>query len=342
MGKPINLAFQGGGAHGAYTWGVADKLLEDGRIEINAITATSAGAMNAAALAYGFHIGGVDGAREKLREFWRAVASVKESFGLGSHSFTPSLPGMDQMRRMFTRMTMQSINRWASPYQFNPFDYNPLRDILTDVIDFEELNKCDAIKLFITATNVETGKAKIFRNPEICPDRLLASACLPSLYKAVEIDGEFYWDGGFMGNPSLWPLFYETDVEDLLVVHINPIVRKEVPKTPAEIDNRVNEISFNTALLKEMRAIAFVQKLVGDGWIKEKYQDKLSDIKFHSIRADKVFSSLDMSSKFDTNWTFLEVLMEHGRTEAAAWLDQNETALGRRSTVNLHEEFLDV
>ena len=342
MTKSINLAFQGGGAHGAYTWGVADKLLEDGRIAINAITATSAGAMNAAALAYGFHIGGVDGAREKLREFWRAVADVDESLGMFSYGLSSDLPGMEQMRRMFTRFTMKSINQWASPYQLNPFDYNPLKDILSEVIDFEELNKCEAIRLFITATNVKTGKAKIFRNPEICADRLLASACLPNLYKAVEIDGEFYWDGGYMGNPSLWPLFYETDVSDLLVVHINPIVRDEVPTTPAEIDNRVNEISFNTALLKEMRAIAFVQKLVNDGWLKEKHKDQLANIRFHSIRADKVFSNLDMSSKYDTGWSFLEELMEHGRTEAAAWLDRNEAALGKHSTVNLHEEFLDV
>lgn len=342
MGKPINLALQGGGAHGAYAWGVVDQLLEDGRLTLNAITATSAGAMNAAVIAYGLHLGGTEGARQKLQEFWRAVARIKESYGFFGMPIPDFIPGAEEMGRILAYFTMENIYRAASPYQLNPMGINPLRDVLLETIDFDELNRCTDIKLFITATNVQTGKAKVFQNPEICVDRVLASATLPNLYQAVEIEGEYYWDGGYMGNPSLWPLFYETDVQDLLVVHINPIVRNEIPKTPAEINNRINEISFNTSLLKEMRAIAFVQKLVSEGWLKKQHEDKLSDIRFHSIRADHVFRSLGIESKYDTNWAFLEELRDIGRGEADQWLNAYYDDVGKQSTVNLHKEFLDI
>ncbi|RFB04111.1 patatin-like phospholipase family protein [Parvularcula marina] len=340
--KPINLALQGGGSHGAYAWGVADRLLESGRVKLNAITATSAGAMNAAVLAYGMHVGGEDGARAKLKEFWRAVARERERLGFFDNPLSDQFPIFGEMSRMFTHMTMEALHLAASPYQLNPLGLNPLKEILEHIIDFDELRKCNRIKLFITATNVRTGKAKVFRNEDITVDVLLASACLPNLYQAVEIGDEAYWDGGFMGNPSLWPLFYETDVEDLLVVHINPIERNDVPHTAAEISNRVNEISFNTALLKEMRAIAFVQKLIEQGWIKKQYEDQLSDIKFHSIRADAVFEAFDVASKYDTSWSFLEDLHKLGRIEADRWLDEHYRHVGKKSSVNLHEEFLGV
>ncbi|MEM9988688.1 MAG: patatin-like phospholipase family protein, partial [Pseudomonadota bacterium] len=218
---------------------------------------------------------------------------------------------------------------------------NPLRDILLKVIDFEALNSCKWIDLFISATNVKTGKVKVFAKEDLTPDHLLASACLPNLFQAVEIDDQFYWDGGYMGNPSLWPLFYETEVTDLLVVHINPIERPEIPRTPSEISNRVNEITFNSALLKEMRAVSFVQKLVSEGWLKDEYKDKLSNIIFHSIRAEKVFQNLSLASKYDTGWEFLTKLKSYGQEEAKLWLESNYDHVGKKSSVNLHEEFLD-
>ena len=233
-----------------------------------------------------------------------------------------------------------------SPYQFNPLNLNPLRDVLSRVVDFERLhegtNGAPPIKLFVSATNVRTGKVAVFRNEEVTADHVLASACLPQLFQAVEIGGEAFWDGGFMGNPSLWPLFYETDVEDLLVVHINPIERHEVPKSVAAIDNRVNEISFNAALLKEMRAVAFVQKLLREGYVKEERAKELSDIRFHSIRADKALADLSLASKYDTSWRFLTELRDRGREVGAAWLDAHWDEVGVRGTVDLRAEFLDL
>jgi NTE family protein len=340
--KPINLALQGGGAHGAYTWGVVDRLLEDDRLSLNAITATSAGAMNAAVIAYGFHLDGADGARAKLEEFWRKVSRVKESFGLFDMPFTEAVPGLADLERWWTMFMLEASSLAFSPYQLNPLGFNPLKDVLCDVIDFDGLNHCRRIKLFISATNVRSGKVAVFRKDDIRVEHLLASACLPQLFQAVEIDGEAYWDGGYMGNPSLWPLFYETEVEDLLVVHINPIERLDVPHTSAQITNRINEITFNSALLKEMRAIAFVQKLLDNGWLHDSHRGELSNIKFHAIRADEIFRELSLSSKYDTDWAFLTRLRDHGRAMASVWLDANYDALGKRSTVSLHEEFLDL
>lgn len=339
--KSINLALQGGGAHGAFAWGVCDRLLEDGRLSIEAITATSAGAMNAAVLAYGYHLDEADGARAKLEEFWREVSRVKERFGVYHSPFTALFPYMEQIQQQFNHFWMEAATLTSSPYQFNPFGINPLREVLETVIDFPALNSCKRIDLFISATNVETGKVKVFSKTDLTPEHLLASACLPQLFHAIEIEGQHYWDGGYMGNPSLWPLFYETDVSDLLMVHINPIERKDVPQTPSEISNRLNEITFNSALLKEMRAVAFVQKLLNDGWIKDEFRDKLSNILFHAIRAEEVFLDLSLSSKYETRWKFLTDLRDKGRDMASEWLDENFDAVGKRGTVDLHQEFLD-
>lgn len=341
MGRKINLALQGGGAHGAYAWGVVDKLLEDGRLDLSAITATSAGAMNAAVIAYGFHLDGPAGARAKLEEFWRAVSNVRSTFGLPD-ALTAQIPFFAEAERMVTQMALEAISFAASPYQFNPLGLNPLKEILLKVIDFDAVNECKWIDLFISATNVKTGKVKVFSKQDLCVEHLLASACLPQFFHAVEVEGEHYWDGGYMGNPSLWPLFYETNVSDLLVVHINPIVREEIPQTPSEISNRLNEITFNSALLKEMRAIAFVQKLVHEGWLDESHKGQLSNIRFHSMRAEEVLTSLSLASKYDTSWDFLCSLRDFGRQEAEKWLDGNIQHVGKRSSVDLREEFLDL
>ncbi len=340
--KPINLALQGGGAHGAYAWGVADKLLEDGRVSIAAITATSAGAMNAAVIAYGMQLNGPAGARTNLEEYWHAVSRIKQSFGMFDVKMFDQIPYFTHVERMVSQMMLEAASLTASPYQFNPLGINPLKDVLEEVIDFRALNGCQAVDLFISATNVKTGKVKVFAKEDLRVEHLLASACLPQLFQAVEIDGEHYWDGGFMGNPSLWPLFYETKVQDLLVVHINPIERDEVPRTPSEISNRMNEISFNSSLLKEMRAIAFVQKLLDEGWLNKSHQGALSNIRFHSIRADVMMRDLSLASKYDTDWDFLCDLKDRGREAATQWLARHLDEVGVQSSVNLKEEFLDL
>ncbi len=338
--KRINLALQGGGAHGAYAWGICDRLLESERVEINAITATSAGAMNAAALACGYAKGGDEGARAQLERLWRAVSQAGGAFD--PSAYLGAFPFLAEAVEAAKRAAIEAVHATLSPYQANPLNLNPLKAILSEVVDFDALRRTNRMKLFISATNVRTGKVRVFENEELTADHVLASACLPHVFQAVEIGGEAYWDGGYMGNPSLWPLFYETDVPDLLVVHINPIERREVPKTVAEIDNRINEISFNASLLKEMRAVAFAQKLLREGWVKEERMAELSDIRFHAIRADKALRDLSLASKYQTDWGFLTELRDRGREEAEAWLARCWDEVGERDTVDLRAEFLGV
>ncbi len=340
--KPINLALQGGGAHGAFAWGVLDYLLEDGRLDISAITATSAGAMNAAVCAYGHSQGGADGARAKLDEFWHRLSKVKESLGFFETPMLDKLPFFTKAEEFLSFMALETATHAVSPYQFNPMGFNPLRNVLEETVNFADLQKCNDIKLFISATNVRTGKVKVFQTKEVTADAVLASACLPYLHHAVEIDGEHYWDGGYMGNPSLWPLFYEVDVEDLVVVHLNPITREQLPTTSAEITNRINEISFNASLLKEMRAIAFVQKLLDRGWLDDSHKSELANIRFHSIRADTALDDLSLASKYNTDYTFLTELKQRGREMAKTWLATTWPDIGKKSSVDLHEEFLDL
>jgi NTE family protein len=269
--KTVNLALQGGGSHGAFAWGVLDRLLEDGRIKIEGISATSAGAMNATVLAYGLAEGGTEGARSALAFFWRNIAEAARTSPLQpspldrllhNHwlDFSPAFQMLDLMTRVF------------SPYQLNPLNINPLRDVLVQSVDFEQLRRCSSAKLFLSATNVRTGKVKIFNTSEITPDAVLASACLPFLFQAVEIDGEAYWDGGYMGNPAIFPLIYECVSTDVVIVHINPLARPDVPRTSGEIMNRINEISFNSSLMREARyrlRHAPDREGRGQGWIAE-------------------------------------------------------------------------
>lgn len=335
--KQLNLALQGGGAHGAFAWGVCDRLLESERLHLNAITATSAGAMNAVVLAYGMHVGDDQGARDRLDEFWEGVSRLNNPFGL---SLPAVWPMARQVQQFWAYQAMSAATMAFSPYQLNPMNWNPLRDLLETIVDFEELHHCNKIKLFVSATNVRTGRVKVFRREDVCVDAVMASATLPHLYQAVELDGEAYWDGGYMGNPSLWPLFYETDVRDMLLVHINPIERQDVPTTVAEIDNRLNELTFNSSLLKEMRAIAFVQKLLREGWIKDEYRDRLADIRSHSIRADEVLKGYSLPTKYATDIGFLRELKALGREAADRWIDSHLDSVGVESTCNLREEFL--
>ncbi|MEM9837803.1 MAG: patatin-like phospholipase family protein [Pseudomonadota bacterium] len=335
--KPINLALQGGGAHGAFTWGICDYLLEHEVVEINAITATSAGAMNAAVLAYGMHLGDDQGARDKLDEFWEAVSKLKNPFEV---PFTAPIPFAQDFTRALGQQALSAATSTFSPYQLNPMNWNPLRDTVQEIVDFERLQKCTKIKLFISATNVRSGRVKVFTTQDVSIDAVMASACLPQFFQAVTIDGEAYWDGGYMGNPSLWPLFYETEVGDLLVVHINPMHRDQVPTTVPEIENRLNEITFNSALLKEMRAINFVQKLKREGWLKEEYTDRLSDIRYHGIRADSLLDHFPLESKYDTDIHFLRELKDIGRKAAETWFTDHWGKVGEADTIDLRGEFL--
>ena len=319
--KKVNLALQGGGAHGAFGWGVLDRIAEDGRLDIEGLSASSSGSMNAAVFADGRTRGGYDGAREALERFWRRVSDAGAMFSLGLQFLQP-------------------LSGAFSPYQLNPLGLNPLRDLLEKSVDLEAVHACTSMELFICATNVVTGQPRIFRNREVTLDVLMASACLPTLFRAVEIEGQHYWDGGYMGNPALYPLIYDTASRDIVIVHINPIVRRQVPRTAAEIQNRLNEITFNSSLLRELRAIAFVSKLIEQDWLKDEYRGRLKRVLIHSILADELMSDLGAASKLDTGWSFLLSLRDRGREAASRWLDANFEHLGHHSTVDLRSEFL--
>lgn len=339
--KTINLALQGGGAHGAFAWGVLDYLLEDARLIFDGISGTSAGSMNAVVLAYGLHIGDGPGARTALENFWKAVSVAGQKYSVvRAWPWERHMGDWNNDNGVLFQIFKAMTNTF-SPYQLNPSNFNPLRDLLNEQVDFAELNTCTKTKLFLSATNVQTGNVRIFGTKEVTADAVMASACLPFLYQAVEIDGHSYWDGGYMGNPALFPLFYETDTRDVLIVHINPIVRDSTPTTPHEIDDRVNEISFNSSLIKEFRAIAFVQKLLDEGWLKDEYRDQMKYVLIHSLRADNVLADLSSASKLCTEWGFLTTLRDRGREAAKQWLDQHYDDVGVRQTVDLRAEFLN-
>jgi NTE family protein len=325
--RPVSLALQGGGAHGAFTWGVLDALLEDGRLSAKAISATSAGAMNACALAMGQVRGGAEGAREALDDFWRAVSRAGGGFmrAPGLFKFAPWL---------------DALTRLTSPYDTNPFGYDPLSHILDRQIDFDAVHACQDIELFIAATCVTTGRSRVFNGAEVTRDAVRASATLPFLHQAVDIDGEPFWDGGFTGNPALWPLIYADAPHDVLIVHINPVERAGTPKTAEDILNRVNEITFNASLLAELRAIAFVKRLIKDDLLKDPRKARLSDIRLHSIRADDALSQFPASSKYDASWGFLTDLRDLGREAAQNWLETCADKVGRDSSVDVRKEFL--
>lgn len=337
--KPINLAIQGGGAHGAFAWGVIDRLLEDDRLYIEGISGTSAGSMNAAVLAYGLLVGGPEGAREKLHQFWRDIALYGSLFNPSKQlPWETFLYGPHNLSQCILPKIFEGITREFSPYQLNPFDFNPLKDVLLKNVDFERLQTCQVTKLFLSATNVRTGQVRVFRTDEITCDVVLASACLPFLFKAVEIDGEYYWDGGYTGNPSLFPFFYHVESPDIVIIHINPIERPAPPTMPDEILNRINEISFNSALLKEFRSIAFVHKLLDQNWLKDEFKDKLKYIYLHSIRADTALSDLSVASKLSSDWEFLLMLRNRGRALASDWLARHFNKIGVSSSFDLSIE----
>ena len=327
----VDFALQGGGAHGAFTWGALDRLLEEPWLRIDGISGTSAGAMNAAVLVDGHAKDGADGARAALENFWRRVSNaallsplrrtpLDILLGRWTLDHSPVFLAMDLMARVF------------SPYDLGPGGTNPLRDILAESVDFARLAQA-SIKLFITATNVRTGRGRVFRNDEITPDVLLASACLPTLFQAIEIDGEGYWDGGYSGNPTITPLVRECNSKDTVLVQISPVERPGLPRSARDILNRLNEVSFNAVLLKELRMIALLRQVAQPD---NSENAKWADMRIHRISSD-VMVELGYSSKLNAEWEFLCMLRDEGRRAGNAFLTAHHEDLGRRSTFDLDE-----
>jgi NTE family protein len=331
--KTVNLALQGGGSHGAYTWGALDAFAEDTRIEISAISGASSGTMNAIVFASGMSEGGREGARAKLESFWLSVSS-EGSLSLPCRWVDKALAvwgGFWPGSRLIDAWA-DAASGFLSPYEFNPFNVNPLRVHLEQVVDFERLRAGDGVKLFIAATNVRTGRGEIFRRNILTADHAMASACLPELFQAVIIEGEPYWDGGYAGNPPLWPLFYETRCRDAIIVQINPIEREETPRLPAEIANRVNEITFNSSLLAELRAADFVARLIRSGVLKS---DEYREERLHRIGGAGRLESFDAATKNDVSWPFLKQLRDLGCNDTKEWLEENFDSIGVESTLDM-------
>ncbi len=333
--KAVNIALQGGGAHGAFTWGVLDKLFEDDRIWIEAISGTSAGAMNAVVAAQGMYENGAEGARARLHQFWEATSRAARASPI-QRSAWAHLTGSWSLDDSPGYLMLNMLQRVASPYDLNLFDHNPLRDLVDELIDFKKVRACADMGIFISATNVETGRIRVFERDEITLDAVMASACLPFLYKAVEVDGSPYWDGGFMGNPPLFPFFHTSPSNDIVIVQINPVLREGTPRSAQDIQNRVNEITFNSALLHELRAIDFVRRLLDSGKLDP---DEYRRMHMHVIESRKQMRPLDASSKLNAEWAFLRHLFEIGRNAADHWLEDHFDDLGNRSSVRIRQMF---
>lgn len=333
--KRINLALQGGGAHGAFTWGVLDTLLEAGSVEIGWVSATSAGAVNAAALAAGLADGGREGARAKLHEVWHAVhkAAVPDLLRLN-----PFLSGISSLA------TASGVGRMFSPYQFNPMGFDPLRKLLSETIDFEKLRAASPIELLIAATDISTGRPRFFRRHEMTVDAVLASACLPTLHHAVEIEGRAYWDGGFSSNPDLIQLALESPVHDTLLILLNATTKSGVPTSPLQIATETARLTFNAPLLRDVEIIETVRE-AGGGWLKRRFSSPsrltpLATHRYHLIEAGRHTAALPAGSKMKPDWDLFKYLHGAGRSETLKWLEANRASIGRRSTVDLKARFL--
>jgi NTE family protein len=330
--KRVNLALQGGGAHGAFTWGVLDAFLDDGRLDVVAISGTSAGAMNAVAFADGLREGGVNGARSQLERFWRGASvdgnlseDQRKAVGLALGFWDPF-----KVRDSWAEALADKF----SPYDLNPLDINQLRDVVGREIDFQAVRESEGPKLFIAATNVYTGKVRIFRRPELTIDMLMASACLPTVFQAVEIDGVPYWDGGYMGNPVLFPFFTETDCEDVILVQINPIERRETPRNVRDILSRLDEITFNAPLLQEFRAIDFVARLIEARRLDGTHYKQ---IRMHLVASENLMK-FGARSRMDADYDFFRELFAIGRDAGSDFLKENFDAIGSNATLDLKEQ----
>jgi NTE family protein len=332
--KLVNLALQGGGSHGAFTWGVLDRLLEEDRLMIDGITATSAGSVNAVVLAHGLSVGGRKTAKEALALFWRRMSSLMTS-GIVQPSLLDKMLGNFGLDYSPGYMFVNMFCQFLSPYQLNPLNINPLKNLLEEIVDFQRIRKQTTVKLFFCATNVRTCKLQVFRCPELTVDHVLASSCLPILMQAIEIDGERYWDGGFVGNPALFPVIYECDACDIILVHVTPTERQAFPVGANSILSRMQEVSVNSSLMREMRAVAFVNKLIDQGKMTGGKR-----ILIHSIEAKEIISDLPNSSKLNGDWNFLSHLHDGGRRRAEDWLVSNFNRLGIESSIDVQAEYL--
>lgn len=325
--RPLNLALQGGGAHGAFTWGVLDALLEDGRFRFDGLCGTSSGAMNAVALAHGLVSALADGAddrqareaaRRALRRFWDEIGAM------GSFVAGVPLAGAN--------LWLNMISPWMSPYQVNPFGVNPLQRLLERQIDFDLLRRQRQLRLFVNATHVRTGRGEVFTAERLSADAVMASACLPSSFKAVEIEGEHYWDGGYSGNPPIHPLIYHTDTRDVLIVQITPGVVPALPQDAFGITDRVAEITFNASLLAELRVIKFVRQLLADGRFPA---GRHKDVLLHHIDGGDAMADFGSATKVRFESAFIGRLFELGRAAAQRWLAQDAGHVGVRSSIDL-------
>ena len=331
----VDLALQGGGSHGAFTWGVMDRLLEEPWLKIEGVSGTSAGAMNAAVLADGFAAGGAEGARAALATYWQHVSEAAR-FSPFQRSPLDRMLGRWTLDHSPVFVAMDMLSRLYSPYDLNPGGSNPLLAILEKEIDFERL-RASPIKVFVTATNVRTGRARIFRNAEITPQVLMASACLPTLFQAVEIDGESYWDGGYSGNPTMTPLINELVSDDTILIPINPVERPGTPTSAAEILNRLNEVSFNAVLLKELRMIALLRQVASSGNLTNTSNSEgalWARMRVHMVK-NNVMDQLGYSSKMNAEWEFLSMLKEAGRKAAEEFLAEHGGDIGKTSTLDI-------
>lgn len=335
--KKIKLALQGGGAHGAYAWGAIDALLEDDRIEIEAVVGTSAGAMNATTTACGLITGGPERARELLRSFWKKASDAGKN-GPMKPTWLDKKMSRGNMEYSPLWLFFDSLSRIFSPYELNPKNMNPLQDLIEQVVDFEAVRGGkDICKLYIAATNVLNGRLRIFEQHELTPKAVMASACLPFLFQAVEIDHEYFWDGGYCGNPPIYPLIYAGGSNDILIIQINPINIPDVPRTARAIMDRVNTLSFNSSLMREMRAIQFVSDLLDRG---ELDGEKYSRVNIHTIDAESELAQFSVSSKLNPDWEFLTYLHDIGRRKGKRFLEQNFDKLGKSSSTDIREKFL--
>ncbi|NHQ75564.1 patatin-like phospholipase family protein [Roseovarius gahaiensis] len=335
--KRINLALQGGGAHGAFTWGVLDRLLTDDDIEIAGISGTSAGALNGAALKSGLLEGGRDGARANLDWLWSQMGAVQDMRMPDWMAAGFPAPGMMSaaLQASAPFLAADALSRVVSPYAYGPFYQNPLERIVRQ-FHYDTVCAESGPKLFVGATNVHNGKIRVFSGDEISTDSILASACLPTLFQAVEIEGAHYWDGGYTGNPALFPLFEPDLPEDIVVVNINPLERAEVPKSTQDIQNRINEISFNSSLLRELRAIHFVQRLLADGSLSP---GTMKQVHVHMIADDALMGDLSVASKMMPTPYLLHKLFDAGHAAAEMFLSTHRTALNARSSVDMAAMF---
>ncbi len=329
--KLLELALQGGGAHGAFTWGVLDRLLELPDLHIEAISGTSAGAMNAVVLADGLELGGPSAARESLHNFWKAVSDAGKNSPI-QRDFWAKLTGNWGLDNSPSFLFFDQLSRMLSPYELNPLNLNPLRDLLAKQVDFDRVHRCSKLSVFVTATNVRTGRPKIFHGNQLTADAVMASAALPFMYQAVEIDGDAYWDGGYVGNPALFPLVDGCDSRDMLLIQINPIERREIPRTAREIINRLNEITFNSSLIKELRSLSLFKEFVTRTGIED---ERYRDMRLHCIHGDVDLLALQASSKLNAEWDYLIYLRDLGRKRTEEWLNEHWDDVGQRSSFKI-------